>query len=190
MTTCARSRAAAQRELARGLRSARFARLSRQWRQDLAAAATRAHAAQRRRGWPAAGSPARTGGCCATAARSPPPRRRRACTSCASAARSCVTCWSSSARCTIPEQHWRAVRELKALQDCLGEFQDTEVQRDEIRAFAEQMMAERAAPAATLLAMGEIAAGLAARQRQARSEFAGRFRDVRQPGRARAGSAP
>ena len=74
-----------------------------------------------------------------------------------------------------PGQRSQAVRELKALQDCLGEFQDTQVQQEEIRAFAAQMMEERAAPATTLLAMGEIAAGLAARQRQARIEFAGRF---------------
>jgi CHAD domain-containing protein len=74
-----------------------------------------------------------------------------------------------------PAQHWQAVRELKALQDCLGEFQDTEVQRTEIRAFGAQMLAGRSAPAETLLAMGEIAAGLALRQRRARSEFDGRF---------------
>jgi CHAD domain-containing protein len=73
------------------------------------------------------------------------------------------------------------VRDLKALQDYLGEFQDTQVQQDELRAFAAQMMEERAAPATTLLAMGEIAAGLAGRQRQARIEFAGRFRDFASP---------
>jgi len=80
-----------------------------------------------------------------------------------------------------PGEQWRAVRELKTLQDCLGEFQDTQVQHEELRAFAEQMMTERAAPAATLLAMGEIAAGLILRQRQARSEFADRFRDFASP---------
>jgi CHAD domain-containing protein len=80
-----------------------------------------------------------------------------------------------------PGEHWQAVRELKALQDCLGEFQDTEVQHGEIRAFAAQMMDERTAPAATLLAMGEVAAGLAVRQRQARGQFAGRFRDFASP---------
>jgi CHAD domain-containing protein len=80
-----------------------------------------------------------------------------------------------------PGEHWQAVRELKSLQDCLGEFQDTEVQQQEIRAFATQMMDERTAPAATLLAMGEIAAGLAVRQRQARTDFAGRFRDFASP---------
>src|SRR6266702_1605495 len=76
-----------------------------------------------------------------------------------------------------PAEQWRAVNELKALQDCLGEFQDTEVQQAELRAFAGQMMADRSAPAETLLAMGEIAAALAAAQRAARGEFAGRFAD-------------
>ena len=74
-----------------------------------------------------------------------------------------------------PAQRWQAVRELKALQDCLGAFQDAEVQRTEIRAFAAEMLAARSAPAETLLAMGEIAAGLARRQHAARSEFDGRF---------------
>ena len=80
-----------------------------------------------------------------------------------------------------PAEHWQAVRELKALQDCLGEFQDAEVQRDEIRAFAAQMLAERSAPAETLLAMGEIAAGLAVRQRAARARFDGAFANFASP---------
>jgi hypothetical protein len=37
------------------------------------------------------------------------------------------------------------------------------------------MLAERAAPAATLLAMGEIAANLAHSQAEARADFAQRF---------------
>jgi CHAD domain-containing protein len=74
-----------------------------------------------------------------------------------------------------PAERWQAVRELKALQDSLGEFQDAEVQLAEIRAFAADMLADRSAPAATLLAMGEVAAGLAQRQRKARNEFDGRF---------------
>jgi CHAD domain-containing protein len=80
-----------------------------------------------------------------------------------------------------PAQRWQAVRELKALQDCLGEFQDTEVQRMEIRGYATQMMAERAAPAETLLAMGEIAASLAVAQATARAQFDGRFADFAGP---------
>ena len=78
------------------------------------------------------------------------------------------------------------MNELKALQDCLGEFQDTEVQQAELRAFARRMMADRSAPAETVLAMGEIAATLAVRQRAARGEFAGRFADFASPrGQAR-----
>jgi CHAD domain-containing protein len=78
------------------------------------------------------------------------------------------------------------VHELKALQDCLGEFQDTEVQQAQLRAFAERMMTDRSAPVETMLAMGEIAATLAVRQRAARGEFAGRFADFASPrGRAR-----
>ena len=65
--------------------------------------------------------------------------------------------------------------DLKQLQDCLGEFQDREVQRHEIRDLADAMLAEGAAPAATLLAMGEIAAKLALGQTEARTEFAARF---------------
>jgi CHAD domain-containing protein len=171
-----RSRVAAQRALVRGLRSARFTRLASEWREALAAAASsqarptaarlaaariaRAHRRVIRDG-------------SAISATSPPESLhdlRKRC-------KELRYLLEFFASLYDPAEHWRAVRELKALQDCLGEFQDTQVQREEIRAFAAQMMEERAAPAATLLAMGEIAAGLAARQRQARIEFAGRFRD-------------
>ena len=76
-----------------------------------------------------------------------------------------------------PGQHWQAVKELKALQNCLGAFQDAEVQQSEIRAFARQLLGRRSVPADTLLAMGEVAASLAAAQRTARREFDGRFAD-------------
>jgi CHAD domain-containing protein len=74
-----------------------------------------------------------------------------------------------------PVAYRKVVGDLKQLQDCLGDFQDSEVQRDEISSLAAAMLAERAAPAATLLAMGEIAAKLARSQVQAREEFAARF---------------
>ncbi len=74
-----------------------------------------------------------------------------------------------------PVAYRKVVGDLKQLQDCLGEFQDSEVQRAEIHALADAMMAERAAPAATLLAMGEIAAKLALSQAGARADFAARF---------------
>ena len=67
------------------------------------------------------------------------------------------------------------VGDLKSLQDCLGDFQDSQVQREEIHALADAMLAERAAPAATLLAMGEIAARLTLSQAEARAAFARRF---------------
>jgi CHAD domain-containing protein len=67
------------------------------------------------------------------------------------------------------------VGDLKRLQDCLGEFQDCEVQQHEILALAAAMLSQQAAPASTLLAMGEIAGQLGRRQRQARTEFASRF---------------
>ncbi|HEY6787945.1 MAG TPA: CHAD domain-containing protein [Trebonia sp.] len=67
------------------------------------------------------------------------------------------------------------VGDLKRLQDCLGEFQDNEVQIDEIRVLASAMLTAGAAPAATLLAMGEITAGLAARQQAARDVFEKRY---------------
>jgi CHAD domain-containing protein len=74
-----------------------------------------------------------------------------------------------------PVAYRKVVSDLKQLQDCLGEFQDSEVQRHEIHTLADAMLAEGAAPAATLLAMGEIAAQLALSQAEARAEFAARF---------------
>ena len=69
----------------------------------------------------------------------------------------------------------KVVGDLKRLQDCLGEFQDTEIQIAEIRALAAAMHAAGEVPAVTLLAMGEITASLAARQRAARADFERRF---------------
>lgn len=84
----------------------------------------------------------------------------------------------------------RAVKDLKGLQDCLGVFQDAEVQQDGIREFATAMLASRpafspgtsraarpdaATLAATLLAMGELTAALHADQARARAEVSGRF---------------
>jgi len=74
-----------------------------------------------------------------------------------------------------PAVHRRLVRELQALQDCLGEYQDCHVQRETIRAFATEMMAAGVAPAATVLAMGELTAALRIREQAARGEFADRF---------------
>jgi len=74
-----------------------------------------------------------------------------------------------------PAGYAAVLGDLKRLQDCLGEFQDTEVQIGEIRALATNMLAAGEAPAVTLLAMGEVTAGLAARQQRARADFERRF---------------
>jgi CHAD domain-containing protein len=74
-----------------------------------------------------------------------------------------------------PVAYRKVLGDLKQLQDCLGEFQDSQVQREEIHVLADAMLAERAAPAATLLAMGEIVANLARSQAEARADFALRF---------------
>ena len=79
----------------------------------------------------------------------------------------------------------RGVKELKGLQDVLGRFQDGEVQAEAVVAMAEARLAAGTAPAVTLLAMGEIAAGLHDHQLAARQEFAERFERF-----ARAGGPP
>jgi CHAD domain-containing protein len=71
--------------------------------------------------------------------------------------------------------HSSLVKELKALQDTLGEFQDGEVQREAVREFAAAMMDEGAAPPETVLAMGELAAQLDAHQLRARAALVGRL---------------
>jgi CHAD domain-containing protein len=169
-----RRRATAQRQLASGLRSARFARLTDEWRGALGevardsrrptAASLAARLIARARRKMIADGQAIT---LASPAESLHELRKRG-----KELRYLLEIFGSL---HDQDRQWRAVRELKALQDCLGEFQDTEVQRREIRTFAAQMMDERSAPAATLLAMGEIAAGLAVRQRRARGEFSDRF---------------
>jgi CHAD domain-containing protein len=64
----------------------------------------------------------------------------------------------------------RAVADLKDLQDVLGRFQDTDVQKQTLYGFADQMRAAHA-PTKALLAMGELVAHLDADQRRARQGF-------------------
>jgi CHAD domain-containing protein len=71
--------------------------------------------------------------------------------------------------------HRRLLKELKSLQDTLGDFQDGEVQREAIREFAAAMMEQGAAPPDTVLAMGEMAAQLDTHQLNARAALAGRL---------------
>ena len=74
-----------------------------------------------------------------------------------------------------PRTRKRVLPVLKVLQECLGEFQDSEVQAAAIRSFAGAMMAAGTAQPATLLAMGELAGQLDADQQHARATFAGIF---------------
>jgi CHAD domain-containing protein len=74
-----------------------------------------------------------------------------------------------------PAIHRQAVRELKDLQDCLGTFQDCQVQQEKIFSIAAAMTGPGQAPARALLAMGDLAAQIAVREHRARGEFAGRF---------------
>ncbi len=74
----------------------------------------------------------------------------------------------------------RAITDLKALQDVLGRFQDSEVQRQALRAFAEEMVAE-GTPAGAVLAMGELIGHLDAEQDRARDEFGSAFAHFTRP---------
>jgi CHAD domain-containing protein len=168
-------RTAAHRQLARGLRSARFTELTRAWPRELkqveAAPASRPSAGRLAAGRIGSAHERVLRAGAAVDASSPPQALhdlRKRCKE----LRYLLEVFASL---HDPADQWRAVNELKALQDCLGEYQDTEVQQAELRAFAATMMASASAPAETLLAMGEIAAGLAVRQRAARAEFGGLF---------------
>jgi CHAD domain-containing protein len=68
----------------------------------------------------------------------------------------------------------RAIADLKNLQDVLGRFQDSEVQRRALRDFAEEMMAD-GTPTEAVLAMGELIGHLDAEQDRARHEFGSAF---------------
>jgi CHAD domain-containing protein len=68
----------------------------------------------------------------------------------------------------------RAISDLKGLQDVLGRFQDSEVQRRTLRELAEEMMAD-GTKATALLAMGELIGHLDAEQDRAREEFDSAF---------------
>ncbi len=68
------------------------------------------------------------------------------------------------------------VKELKGVQDVLGDFQDAEVQKDSLRHFGEALVVERGpAAATTLLAMGYLIEQLDEREQRARALFAERF---------------
>lgn len=69
----------------------------------------------------------------------------------------------------------RLTAELKQLQDALGDFQDYEMHRTQLYAFAEEMTGRKTVSPQTLLAMGCLAESLTARQRTARQKLDRRF---------------
>jgi CHAD domain-containing protein len=173
----ARRRGAARRTLNRGLRSDRFATVLGDWRKAL----TVPRAGRRRPAGPSAGDLAAD-------------RTRRAYNKVIKLGAAITDGSPAESLHTLrkrckelryvleffaslhdPAAQKAMVGDLKRLQDCLGDFQDSEVQQLEIQAVAAAMLSRQAAPAPTLLAMGEIAGQLGRRQLEARAEFAGRF---------------
>ncbi len=179
------------RALARGLRSPRFTRLTQQWRAALTEVPGSGKSGK-------AGATARSGQpvrrAAETAGTLASDRTRRAFAKVAKRGAAITPASPHEAlhdlrkRCKelryaleffAPLQdraaYGKVIGDLKRLQDCLGEFQDTEVQISEIRALAAAMAEAGEAPAVTLLAMGEVTAGLASRQAAARADFERRF---------------
>jgi CHAD domain-containing protein len=70
---------------------------------------------------------------------------------------------------------------LKILQENLGDFQDLEVQAQNLKNFSRQLMEAHSAPAETLMAMGILVADLTERQHQAREAFSARFSEFNRP---------
>lgn len=179
-----RYRAAERRRLARGLRSARFTSLTSQWREALEKSAAPA-----KRGTRGQGGRTQTPIAVIAAARIERAYRRLTKAGYAITATSpeedlhMVRKRGKELRYLMeffaglhdPATHHNAVRELKQLQDCLGDIQDGHVQREAIRSLAVRMVAEGLTPAPTLLAMGELAAQLDAAASAAREDFGKRF---------------
>jgi len=79
------------------------------------------------------------------------------------------------------EQTAQLIKALKQLLDNLGAYQDYQVQAETLERFAEQMVAERKTSTRTLLAMGILVGDLLKRQDQARKEFWHRFARFDEP---------
>lgn len=79
-----------------------------------------------------------------------------------------------------PEQQIKQlIKNLKELQEVLGEFQDYAVQEQTLKLFSEEMMTLNI-PANTFLAMGVLIQDLDAHRCRARNDFASRFEDFKQ----------
>ncbi len=67
------------------------------------------------------------------------------------------------------------VKELKVLQDVLGEYQDCQVQVGSLERFGQEMLDEEQVPAAALMALGFVVEQLVEREQRARDDFDSRF---------------
>jgi len=185
----ARRRTADRRVLARALRGARLRRLLDDWAEELSALADSAHRADDAI-W-SAGALARANvarahrrvvhGGTAISDSSPPEALhvlRKRC-------KELRYALEMFAPVLDDAQVGTAIKDLKTLQEVLGRFQDSEVQRNTLRGFAQEMVAD-GTPAEALLAMGELMGHLHAEQHRARDEFATAFASyVRPAGRRR-----
>jgi len=72
------------------------------------------------------------------------------------------------------------IKVLKNFQDILGDFQDYEIQEQNLRKFGEEMMRE-STPTETFLAMGVVVQNLCQKRLGARREFSSRFEKFKQP---------
>jgi CHAD domain-containing protein len=75
-----------------------------------------------------------------------------------------------------PEALKPLIKELKSLQDNLGDFNDLRLQSLALHTFAEEMMALGVGPPATLMAMGQLMGQLEEKQVAERGAFRKRFR--------------
>lgn len=73
------------------------------------------------------------------------------------------------------------IRELKRLQDHLGDFNDLQVQQEALQRFAEELMAIEIGPPATLLAMGQLMGQQEGKQILEREAFHHYFQEFSRP---------
>lgn len=79
-----------------------------------------------------------------------------------------------------PEKIKAMIKALKGFQEVLGNFQDYEVQEHTLKQFSEEMMQQNV-PSDTFLAMGALVEKLDEKRCEARHDFAGRFADFKSP---------
>ncbi len=74
-----------------------------------------------------------------------------------------------------PSELKQLIRSLKELQDCLGDFNDLEVQQESLRRFGGEMFREGVATDSTLISMGQLIDQLERLQGKEREKFVDRF---------------